>query len=66
MLGMQLDQRQGIIVATSGIDEFFSGSSTPRLELAVPQTPVQLPVTSTLADYPLYKPRLVEEVFGSS
>ncbi len=92
MLSMQLDQPQSLIVANSGIilaietgaanriDEFLPGSSTPQLEVAVPQTPVQLAITesenrlfvSTLnglvyaTDYPLYEPRLVEEVFGSS
>ncbi|HVR45623.1 MAG TPA: hypothetical protein VMT95_03110 [Candidatus Binatia bacterium] len=92
MLGMQLDQPQGLIVANSGIvlavetgaasriDEFLPGNSTPQLEVPIPQTPVQLAITesenrlfvSTLngpvyvTDYPLYKQRLVEEVFGSS
>ncbi|HEY6326453.1 MAG TPA: hypothetical protein VIW73_08095 [Candidatus Cybelea sp.] len=92
VLGMQLDQPQGLIVANSGIilavetgatsriDEFLPGSTTPRLEVPVPQTPVQLAITesenrmfvSTLdgpvyaTDYPLYQPRLKEEVFGSS
>jgi hypothetical protein len=92
MLGMQLDQPQGLVIANSGvilaietgaasrIDEFLPGSSTPQLEVAVSQTPVQLAITesesrlfvSTLngpvyaTDYPLIKPRLVQEVFGSS
>lgn len=93
MLGMQLDQPQGLIVANSGIvlavetgstsriDEFLPGSKTPQLEVPVPQTPVQLAITesenrlfvSTLnngpvyaTNYPLYQPRLVEEVVGST
>lgn len=89
-LGMQLSQPQGLIVANDGtilvvetgranrIDEFLPTKKTPKLEIDVPGTPVQLAITETentlfvstlrgaiyVAPYPLEGPRLRQEVFG--
>lgn len=58
-LGIQLDQPQGVVVTATGallvvetgrsnrVDLFPAGKSAPKMEIAVPQPPVQLGLTET-------------------